>query len=189
MKQGMALTVGVAFLTAMSMSSSELLAESTGLKEHPPAVVMPNKSMKGQGGSMLLAGQRIVIGIVEEAGADMAKVRTAEVQPLHLSVKQGLEKGVGSLKKGDPVVIIMNADNTVVDYHLAGQSGAHQIIKGTLAELADDVAWAVIVNAKGERHKYDVQGNIRSRLQQVQKGTSAVFLLGENNDIVDALAG
>jgi len=155
--------------------------------KRPQAAEVPHQTLRGQGHAALLPSQRVIIGIVEELRGDLIKVRTGEIETLHLSTKQGREKGI-ELKKGDHVEIIVNSDNAVVDYHPAGQPASHQIIRGRVAELADGVEWAVIVTDAGDRMKFPVQGNVRSRLKQVFTGAPAVFLLGENNDIIDALA-
>lgn len=190
MKKHLVLTLSISFL-AIGMINSVVVAESPAPdNQRSQVVAMPQQNLQDQGMTPLLPGQRVVLGIVDEAGNDMVKVRTGDPQAIHLSVKQGKEKGIAPLKKGDHVEITMNADNTVVDYHLAGQPGVHQLLRGRVAKLADDAEWALILTDKGEHLKYSVQGNIRSRLQQFHTTDApAVFLLGENNDIIDALAG
>jgi hypothetical protein len=155
--------------------------------QRPQAAEVPHQTLRGQGSAKLLPSQRVIIGIVEELRGDLVKVRTGEIETLHLSTKQGREKGI-DLKKGDHVEIIVNSDNAVVDYHPVGDPASHKIIRGRVAELADGVEWAIIVTDAGDRVKYPVQGNVRSRLKQVFTGVPALFLIGENNDIIDALA-
>lgn len=140
--------------------------------------------------AQLLPGHRVVTGIVEEVKADMARVRvdTGDLTTRPLSLKQGQEKGIHSLKEGDRVELIINSENGLVDYHREGEPGQHRVLRGRVAKIAEDVEWAEIIGENGEKERYPIQSEARPRIKKVYTGAPALFLIGEANNVLDAVA-
>jgi exosome complex RNA-binding protein Csl4 len=140
--------------------------------------------------AQLLPGHRVVTGTVEEVKADMARVRvdTGDLTTRPLSLKQGQEKGIHSLKEGDRVELIINSENGLVDYHREGHPGVHRVLRGRVAEIAEGVEWAEIIGENGDKARYPVQSEARSRIKKVYTGAPALFLIGEANNVLDAVA-
>ena len=70
---------------------------------------------------VLLPGERLVLGTVEEIAGGMIRVNIGELEPRFLSLKRAVEQGEWPIKKGDRVEIAVSAENLVVDYHPINQ--------------------------------------------------------------------
>jgi hypothetical protein len=139
---------------------------------------------------VLWPGHRIVTGTVESILGDEVKVNTSELQPRFLSVKEAKEKGLPPLKKGDRVQLVLNEQNILVDYHLAGQELWHRIIPGRLAQpLPVGQEWAVIRTEEGKEEAFHVRPLARSKISAIPVNVPAVFLTDEANKIIDATFG
>ena len=74
----------------------------------------------------LLNGNRSVLGKVLAITSDQIKVDIGEVQPRFLPLKQAQQKGFPGINEGDDLIVVLNAQNLLVDYHpLDGQASAH----------------------------------------------------------------
>jgi hypothetical protein len=155
--------------------------------ETPQAGPLTRQDLSESISSGLLPGHRIVKGTVEEVKADMVRVNLGELKTRPLPVKQAQEKGIESLKEGDRLELIINSENGVVDYHREGQPGQHRIIRGRVAETADGVEWAMILQENGKKERYAVQPEARSRIKRAYTGAPALFLIGEEDKILDAV--
>jgi hypothetical protein len=136
--------------------------------------------------TQLLPGHTIVKGTVEEIKGEMIRVNLGDLKTRPLSLKQAQDQGTASLKEGDNVNIIINAENGVVDFYREGNRPKHQILHGRIAEIADDVEWAVILTDNGEKKRMGVQSEARSRIKRAYTGAPAMFLIGEDK-ILDAV--
>ena len=73
----------------------------------------------------LLKGNRSVLGKVQAVVSDQIKVDIGEVQPRFLPLAQAKQKGFPEVKEGDDLIIVLNAENLLVDYHpLDGETSA-----------------------------------------------------------------
>jgi hypothetical protein len=147
--------------------------------------ILPHQSVSK--GSELLPGHRVVTGIVEEVKGGMARVRFGDLETRPLALKQDTERGMAPLKPGDRVEIIINSENGVVDYHRQGEPSQHRVLRGRVAEVAEGVETALIVKNDGAKERYQVQPEARSRIKRVFDGAPALFLIGEANNILDAM--
>ena len=83
----------------------------------------------------LLKGNRSVLGKVLAVTSDQIKVDIGEVQPRFLPLKQAKQKGFPAINEGDDLIVVVNAENLLVDYHpLDGEASAHTIIRGEVAQ-------------------------------------------------------
>ena len=150
----------------------------------PQPSVLPHDALKKSGD--LLPGHQVVVGTVEEVKGEMARVKLGDLTTRPLPLKPVKEKGK-QLKPGDRVEIIINTENGVVDYHLPGEPRHHRIFRGRVADVAEGVETALIITDNGEKLQYPVQSEARSRIKRVFDGAPALFLVGEANNILDAV--
>ncbi|MDE3243902.1 MAG: hypothetical protein KGO52_14395 [Nitrospirota bacterium] len=139
---------------------------------------------------VLLPGERVLVGVVQEIAGGMVKVNTGELEPRFLPIKGAVEKGIWALKKGDRVEIALSGENLVVDYHPVGHPGWHRVVKGSLAQpLIVGYEWAVIRTDEGKEEAYAVRPLARLKVAAMPLGVPALFLVGEANKILDAAFG
>jgi hypothetical protein len=155
-------------------AQSQLLAQATK-KEH-------------QSEHQLLQGNQTILGKVEAVTSDQIKVDIGEVQPRFLPLKQAQEKNFPVIKPGDNLIIIINEQNLIVDYHpLESQSHNHKVVRGKIAgNMPIGHDRVVIKEADGKEHSFNVRSQARSKLASIPIGTPALFLLDETNQVTDA---
>jgi hypothetical protein len=94
------------------------------------------------------------------------------------------------LKKGDQLQLVMNDQNLLIDYHLAGQEVWHRIVRGRLAQpLPVGHEWAVIHKEQGGEEAFSVRPMARSKVSAIPVNVPAVFLMDETNKVIDASFG
>lgn len=139
---------------------------------------------------VLWPGHRILHGTVESVRGDLVKVNTGELVSRYLSSKEAVEKGLPRLNKGDRLELAVNDHNMVVDYHLAGKSTWHRIIRGQLAQpLPVGQEWAVIRTEDGSEEAFSVRPLARSKVSAIPIHAPAMFLTDESSKIIDATFG
>lgn len=135
-----------------------------------------------------LPGNRTVLGKVEAVTSDQIKIDIGEMQPRFLPLKQAKEKHFPAINPGDNLVINVNEQNLIVDYHpLEHRSGSHNIVRGTIAgnmRIGHDLV--VIRRADGNEQSFKVRSQVRSKLASIPVGAPAIFLLDETNQVADA---
>lgn len=136
-----------------------------------------------------LTGQHAVIGTVEQVTSGHIKVNTGEVEPRFLPLKQAQERGDHGIKKGDKLIITLNEQNLVVNYHEIGAvTSGHKVINGALAvALPVGQEHAVIRTENGVEESYDIRSQAVSKMAGLAIGTPAIFTIDETNHIVDVL--
>jgi hypothetical protein len=136
----------------------------------------------------LLQGNRTVFGKVEAVTSDQIRADIGEVQPRFLPLKQAKEKRFPAIKPGDDLIIVVNEQNLIVDYHpLEYHSGSHKVVRGKIADsmpIGHDRV--VIKGVDGKEQSYNVRSQARSKLAAIPVGTAAIFLLDETNQVADA---
>ena len=138
----------------------------------------------------LLPTDRIVTGLVEDVQGDQIKVDVGEVQPRYLPLAMAKEKGFPEIKKGDKLVIVLNEQNLLVDYHPFGEGGHHHVVRGSLVTpLVVGHDRAVIRTADGKEQSLEIRPLAQTRVAALPVGSPALFLLDETNKISDAFFG
>ena len=138
----------------------------------------------------LLPDERIVTGTVQHVKSGVIQVNIGELEPLFLSVQAASEKGMGSLKPGDKLKLVMSNENEPIDFHLADQPGWDVAVKGRLLQpLIGDLRWAVLQTDLGMNTPYEVAESARQKVQNIPVGVPALFLLNRHDVIVDATVG
>lgn len=160
--------------TEIQQAQSRLLAQATK-QEH-------------QNEQKLFQGNRTVLGKVEAVTSDQIKVDIGEVQPRFLPLKQAREKNFPTINPGDDLIITVNDQNLIVDYHpLESPSHDHKVVRGKIADtmpIGHDRV--VIKGVDGKEQSYNVRSQARSKLASIPVGTPAIFLLDETNQVADA---
>jgi hypothetical protein len=152
--------------------------------------VWAHEGKQADQGQVLLPGQRIIEGVVEEVKGDQARVDIGEAQPRFVPLSMREPKGLPALKKGDRVTITVNDQNLVVDVHLPEEKIDHKIVRGTLAQpLATGHEKAVIQATDGSQQSYFVGPLARSKVASMPVGTEILILIDEREWIVDATFG
>ncbi len=149
---------------------------------------MPAQHPSGKAGQFI-EGERPVLGRVEAVTSGQIKVDIGEVQPRFIPLKPAKEKHFSSdIKPGDELVLVLNAENLLVDYHpLNHPGGHHRIIYGRIAQnLPIGQDKVVIRDDQGKEDSFLVRSQARSKLAAINVGAPAVFLLDETNKVSDA---
>ncbi len=134
----------------------------------------------------MLKANRSVLGKVEAITSDQIKLDIGEVQPRFLPLKQARQKGFETIKEGDELIVVLNAENLLVDYHpVDGESSAHTVIRGELAQNLTIGQETAVIKAEGKEQSYTIRSQARSKMAAVPVGVTAVFLLDETNQIAD----
>ncbi len=136
----------------------------------------------------LLPGDRLVLGKVEAVTSDQIKVAIGEVQPRFLPLKQVQGKHFSPIKPGDDLIIIVNEQNLIVDYHpLDSPAHMHKIVRGKIVgNMPVGHDRVVIKGTDGKEQSFQVRSQVRSKLASISVGTPALFLLDETNQVADA---
>ena len=134
----------------------------------------------------LLKGNRSVLGKVLAITSDQIKVDIGEVQPRFLPLKQAQQKGFPGVAEGDDLIVVLNAQNLLVDYHpLDGQASAHTIIRGEIAQNLLVGQEQVVIKSAGKELSFTIRSQVRSKVAAIPVGVAAVFLIDETNQIAD----
>lgn len=134
----------------------------------------------------LLKGNRSVLATVLAVTSDQIKVDIGEVQPRFLPLKQAQQKGFPRLSEGDDLIVVLNEQNLLVDYHpLDGSSSAHTIIRGELTENLPTGHETAVIKSGGKEQSFRIRSQARSKVAALPRGTTAIFLIDETNQIAD----
>lgn len=183
-------TLSLAVLGSINAQARNVGDYHEATEEQPAQSLMLAQVAKNehQNEHQFLQGNRTVLGKVEAVASDQIKVDIGEVQPRFLPLKQAKEKHFPAINPGDDLVISVNEQNLIVDYHpLEYQSGSHKVVRGTIAgnmRIGHDLV--VIRRADGEEQSFKVRSQVRSKLASIPVGTPAIFLLDETNQVADA---
>lgn len=178
--------VSIALFGSVSAQARDVGWYVTTQAQSPIWVQVANK--EHQNDHQLLQGNREVLGKVEAIISDQIKVDVGEVQPRFLPLQQAKEKHFPSIQLGDNLIIVVNEQNLIVDYHpLDHPSSHHTIIRGTIAgnmPTGHDVV--VIKGAEGKEQSFTVRSQVRSKVASIPVGTPAIFLVDETGRVADA---
>ena len=174
-------TIIAVFCIAITQASSPSLAAGGG-----------NQTQKGEAAQLrkdaetLLKADRSVLGKVLAVTSDQIKVDIGEVQPRFLPLKQARQKGFPPINEGDDLIVVVNAENLLVDYHpLDGESSAHTIIRGEITQNLPIGQDSVVIKSGGKEESFAIRSQARSKVAAIPVGVTAVFLLDETKQIAD----
>ena len=136
----------------------------------------------------LLQGNRVVLGKVLAITSEQIKVDIGEVQPRFLPLKPAHEKNLPALEDGENLIIVVNDQNLIVDYHpLDYPSSSHKIVRGEIAQnLSIGQDKVVIKESGGKEQAFDIRSQARNKVAAIPVGTPALFLVDETNKVIDA---
>ncbi len=180
-------TSGIVLSCALAWGAEQSSVATTTAVNNGMSVIREQESKEYR---VLWPGHRILTGTVESVSEDVVKVNTGELMPRVLSMKEAKDKGLPPLKKGEQLQVVVNDQNIVVDYHPAGHSMWHRIIRGQLAQpLPLGQEWAVIRTDEGKEEAFRVRPLARAKVGAIPTNVPAVFLTDEANKIIDATFG
>lgn len=134
----------------------------------------------------LLNGNRTVLATVLAVTSDQIKVDIGEVQPRFLPLKQAQQKGFPKVSEGDDLIVVLNEQNLLVDYHpLDGGTSAHTIIRGELSQTLPTGHETAVIKSGGKEQSFNIRSQARSKVAAIPRGATAVFLIDETNQIAD----
>ena len=82
----------------------------------------------------LIQGNPVILGRVAAVMSEQIKVDIGEVQPRYLPLKTAMEKNF-LIHPGDDLVLVLNEQHVVVDYHTLGDPMVgHRIVRGTIVQ-------------------------------------------------------
>lgn len=128
----------------------------------------------------LARGQRNVIGTVLAISGDQIKVDVGELQPRFLPLKPAKQKSFGRINEGDELIITLNEQNLIVDFHLitdatADTAGQHKIIRGAIAQALVTGQESVVIRSDGNEESFPIRSQVRSKVAAVPIEVPAVF--------------
>jgi hypothetical protein len=136
----------------------------------------------------LLQGNRTVLGKVLAITSEQIKVDIGEVQPRFLPLKPAQEKNFPALKDGEDLIIVVNDQNLIVDYHpIDYPSSSHNIVRGEIAQNLSIGQDKVVIKESGGKEKaFDIRSQARNKVAAIPIGTPALFLIDETGKVIDA---
>lgn len=175
---------------ASLMGFLSLTVFSVATVEHAVAEMGTPARDDKQASEQLAKGQRSVIGTVLAIASDQIKVDVGEVQPRFLPLKQAKQKSFARIQEGDDLIITLNEQNLIVDYHPlteeAGENPAqHRIIRGEIAQALVTGQESVVIKADGKEQSFPIRSQIRSKVAAIPIGVGAIFLIDETNQVAD----
>ncbi len=168
--------------------SRPLEPRGVAVTERRSGEVEPGRQAGVQEGGQLLQGNFPVLGRVEAVTAQQIKVDIGEVQPRYIPLRPAQEKQFGEIHPGDALVIVLNDQNLIVDYHpVDDERGGHRVISGQIAQdLTVGHDHAVLRTAEGKEETHEIRSQARSKIASIPVGIDALFLIDETNQIADA---
>jgi len=191
----MRLTSTVAVILSMALLGSACAQHRNQTDRRVTKASAPDNRLQAQatkmgqkGDQQLLQGNQTVFGRVEAVTSDQIKVDIGEMQPRFLPLKPAEEKNFPKIKPGDDLVITVNEQNLIVDYHPVGYvSKDHKIVQGAIADTMPVGQERVVIRSKdGKEQAFEVRSQARSKLGAIPVGTPMLFLIDETNKVTDA---
>jgi hypothetical protein len=187
------ITATATLFTAL-LGSAYAQGETKGDREWVRAAPAADKQLLAQATKQeqpseqqLLEGDQAVLGKVEAVTSDQIKVNIGEVHPRFLPLKQAQEKNFPAIKAGDDLIIIVNGQNLIVDYHPLDQpTSSHKIVRGKIASnLSVGHDKVVIKDDNGKEQSFEIRSQARSKIASIPVGAPAIFLIDETNKVTD----
>lgn len=108
-------------------------------------------SSNGSNPLKLLENERLLLGMVEEIRAQEVRVDTGDLMPRYVSLRQAGDKHRTSPCVGDMLLLIVNDQNNVIQYHLYGEEEWHALVNGKLVKpIPNDQYWALVQFQSGK---------------------------------------
>lgn len=181
-------TLSLAVLGSACAQAGNAGGRHEATEAQPAQTRVPAQATKKEHPSeqQLLQGNQTVLGKVEAVTSDQIKVDIGEVQPRFLPLKQAQERNFPTIKPGDDLIIIINEQNLIVDFHPLESPSSHKVVRGKIAgnmPVGHDLV--VIKTADGKEQSFKVRSQVRSKLASIPVGAPALFLLDETNQVID----
>ncbi|HQU29750.1 MAG TPA: hypothetical protein PKZ24_11315 [Nitrospirales bacterium] len=134
----------------------------------------------------LLTDQRMIYGMVEDSRGQEIRVNIGNVMPRFLSLKQAGDKHQTTPQVGDLLVLVINNQNNVIEYHLSGEERWHTFVHGKLLKtFPEDPAWVLIQFPNEEIKVTPIDEPAREKIAALPVGLDATFILDATHAIID----
>ena len=134
----------------------------------------------------LLEDEQLLLGTVEEIRGPEVRVNTGDLMPRYLSFRQAGDKHPTTPRAGDTLLLIVNDQNTVIEYHLFGEGEWHILVKGKLLKpLPMEQYWALIQFHNGTVKTTPIDAGVWNKVAALPVGTPATFLLDNTHTVID----
>ena len=174
------IAIGILSVGTVSASYGE---QSVGQKGVDGTVPHQNETIHDVTDSNL-PGERFVLGQVDSIRSEWIRINIGQPKLLYAPVKRGKDKGL-QFEAGDPIVVTLNEQNAIVDYHHPTDVPEHKVIFGQLnTPLTVGLDKAVIGTESGDQTFY-VASHIRAKFESLPLGAPLIFLADERGKLVD----
>ena len=134
----------------------------------------------------LVTDQRMIFGVVEDIRSQEIRVNIGDLMPRFLSLKQAKDKDRPVPRVGDVLVLVINNQNNVLEYHLYGEENWHVLMQGSLVKpLSEDQTWALIKDPSGTINIMPIDRDARIKFAALPVGKDATFLVDATHSIID----
>ena len=106
--------------------------------------------LAGAGEGDVPRGHQKITGVVTQRGGGLV-VTTPAGATHQLNANQSRRHGHAPFKAGDEVVAVLDENNYIVDMHLIGEEGSHQLITDELVHLGKTKKEIKLQTPQGER--------------------------------------
>src|SRR5918992_4726558 len=165
------ITCSMAAATVLILSAVACAQANGDRQSSPQRVAAPKSQLLAQhkeehGEShQMLQGNRAVLGKVLGITSDQLKVDIGEMQPRFLPLKPAQEKNFPALKDGENLIIVVNDQNLIVDYHpLDYPSSSHKILRGEVSQSLPIGQDRVVVREGGKEQTYEIRSQARNKI-------------------------
>lgn len=136
----------------------------------------------------ILENERFLLGTVVAIRAQEVQVNTGDLMPRFLSLRQAGDKHRTTPRVGDTLLLVVNDQNNVIQYHLYGQEEWHLIVNGKLLKpLSREQYWVLIQFQSGQVKTTPIDPDIWNKVAVLPVGTTATFLLDNTHTVIDVM--
>lgn len=127
-------------------------------------------------------GHRQITGVVTQKGGGL--VVTTPAGATH-QLNANLARGHGQqpFKAGDEVIAVLDENNYIVDMHLKGQAGTHQLVTGTLVHVGKTKKEIKLLTSEGEKVFPLVELGLKTK--DLPNGTLVTVEVNEAGVVID----
>lgn len=130
--------------------------------------------------------QQLLLGVVEDIQGPEIRINVGNLMPRYLPLKDAVFKHGKRPELGEVLLLVVNDQNAVIEYHAYGENRRHFLVNGKLLyPLTDEHQFVVIQYLNGRIKTTPVDPEARVKLLAVPVGEVALFLLDDSHKIID----
>ncbi len=139
-----------------------------------------------QPSSVVTSEHTEVTAVVDKIDSGMIFMKIpGQLQPRTLALTKAERLGLGDLKPGDALSLVIDENNIVIDAHRAGTPGrGHQLLEGRL-EDADSSGKKISLSTTDGTKSFNVDPGAVSKITALKKGARLKLEVDEANTVID----